>query len=169
MNTRPVLVAIAAFLIPLASGCGKSSPAAPTAPPEPEMEVRTTVTITTFEVIKDGDGIEGKGEFYWFHTIGGSGRATWATVGTGESYTLNRRQSLQAAEGYPVRVGFRCSELDVDILGNEYNDSDMDNRERFAVHTATDDLDGRWYITLGNDNCKVRMHYTIATTLVEAD
>ena len=45
----------------------------------------------------------------------------------------------------------------------------MNDRSAVANYVTSPDLQQTNYITLGNDKCKVRLHYTISSRLVEAD
>jgi len=160
-----VLAAIVVGII--LAGCGDdSSPIAP----DSVMDLWTTVTVTSVEVIKDGDGIEGQGEFYFYRQVGGTGIGWTANLSSGESdpvnWTKRMHQVDYKGEGYSFSIEFRCTEYDRNILGNVYPDSDMDDRHATANYVMSPDLNETNYITLGNDKCKVLLHYAIASSLV---
>ncbi len=159
--------ALAPFLAALA-GCDVS----PTAPADPVMDLETTVTFTRVEVLKDGDGIEGKGEFWFFRTVNGSGAGWGGTLSSGDTQPLNktvtRRQRGYTGTGDELAITFEATEYDADITGKTYADSDMDHRSATARYTMSPDLQDRNYITLGNDKCRVRLHYTVSSLLVPA-
>jgi len=162
---QTVLAAIGLGII--LAGCGGDS--SPTAP-DPVMDLWTTVTVTSVEVIKDGDGIEGQGEFYFFRKVGGTGIGWTRNLSSGESdpvnWTKKMRQVDYKGDGYFFAIEFRCTEYDQNILGDVYPDSDMDDRHASANYVMSPDLNETNYITLGNDQCKVRLHYKIESLLI---
>lgn len=173
MNRLMKLIALAATSAALAlTGCSGDggSPLAPDA--EPTMNLRTTVTVSSVQVIKDGDGIEGQGEFYFWRKVGGTGFGWTRNLSTGESdvvdWTTTMLQRDYTGQGYPFDITFRCTEYDQNIAGDTYPDSDMNDREATAHYVQSPDLQETNYITLGNDRCRVRMHYTITSSLEEA-
>lgn len=161
-----ILAAIAATA--LLAGCGSDSPTAP----DPVMNLRTTVTVTRVEVIKDCDGIEGRGEFYFYRYVGGTGIGWTRNLSTGQSDNVNWTKTMlqrdYTGEGHPFYVEFRCTEYDQNILGDVYPDSDMNDRRGAANYVMRPDLAETNYITLGTDRCKVRLHYRITSALEPA-
>lgn len=151
------------------TGCGSDSPTSP----EPVMNLRTQVTVTRVEVIKDGDGIEGRGEFYFYRYVGGTGIGWTRNLSSGQSDEVNWTKTLlqrdYTGEGHQFYVEFRCTEYDQNILGDVYADSDMDDRRGAANYFMSPDLAETNYITLGNDRCKVRLHYRITSSLEAAE
>lgn len=164
--TALAAIAVAVFL----AGCGSDdSPASP----KPTMNLRTQVTVTRVEVIKDGDGIEGRGEFYFFRYVGGTGIGWTRNLSSGQSDEVNWTKTMlqrdYKGEGHSFYVEFRCTEYDRNILGDVYPDSDMDDRRGAANYIMRPDLVETNYITLGNDRCKVRLHYSITSSLESAE
>lgn len=151
------------------TGCG--SDRSPTSP-DPVMNLRTQVTVTSVEVIKDCDGIEGSGEFYFYRQVGGTGIGWTRNLSSGQSdvvnWTVTMLQRGYTGEGHSFSVEFRCTEYDQNILGKIYPDSDMDDRRGVANYVMSPDLAETNYITLGTDRCKVRLHYKIASSLEPA-
>ena len=132
----------------------------------------TKVTVTKFECIKDGDGVEGAGEFSFFADVNYSGKIWFRTLSSGQSSVLDWSGSSSqvgyTGTGRNLEVKFGCTEMDVTAFGKEYPDSDMNERRGTAKYVTSPDLAETNYITLGNDNCKVRLHYRITSELVEA-
>lgn len=169
--------AACALLVPLAA-CGGDDPAAPAAPePTTTYEaMQATFTIVRFECLTDGDGIEGAGEFdfragipymheSWDRTLssGQSASLGWTnTIGMG-TFAADVPEPRPYTEAF---VNFRCTEWDTDVLGRDFPDSDMDAREATARHAPVAGTEVVNYITLGNDNCRVRLHYRIVFELV---
>jgi hypothetical protein len=173
MSARSLFLVAAALSVPLLGGCSESSPTGPDPVEDPVMNLETDVTVTRVEAIKDGDGIEGRGEFYFYRQVGGSGIGWEANLSSGQSQTLNWKKVLLNRNfdgtGTPFTVEFQATEYDKDITGHVYADSDMDARMAAAHYVTSPDLQETNYITLGNDKCKVRLHYTIRSHLVAAD
>ena len=94
---------------------------------------------------------------------------TWERqLSSGESATLNWSNSFaEHYNGTPheVAVEFLCSEKDINIAGDTFNDPDMDARRKTAIETIDvgEQITNR--ITMGNDNCKVRLHYVLKARL----
>lgn len=153
----------------LLCGCGDSSPTQPDPEPQTVQMLEWTTTVVSFECLVDGDGIEGAGDFTWWTTLSGETRNYETTLSSGKSTPVNFSYSGSARySGNPLlrTVHFTCTEWDQDIAGNVYPDSDMNNRaaradEYIPAAPITN------YITLGNSNCKVRLHYTITSKVVE--
>jgi hypothetical protein len=161
------------FLIPWIGGCGDdSSPAAPEVAPDPSYDLYTYVTVSRVDVIKDGDGIEGQGEFWFYRQVGGTGYGWGDDVPSGGSSIVDwtktmRYQDYDPEVPHSFEVMFQATEYDQNILGEVYADSDMDGRSATASYVMSPTLTETNYITLGNDKCKVRMHYSIRSELVE--
>lgn len=173
MSARNLLLAAAAALGTILGGCDSSPTDPGGAPADPVMNLETYVTVTHVEVLKDGDGVEGKGEFYFYRQVSGSGIGWEAQLSSGQSQTLNAKYTLvtrnYTGTGLGFRIEFRATEWDKNILGEVYADKDMDDRRAAASYVSSPDLRETNYITLGNDQCRVRLHYTITSALVEAD
>lgn len=172
---RTMLIALAVTAAAFSlTGCSDdgSSPTGPTNA-EPTMDLRTVITVTKVDVIHDGDGIEGGGEFYFYRQVGGTGIGWTRNLSSGQSTTVNWNKTLlqrdYEGEGHPFSVMFRCTEYDQNIWGDVYPDSDMNDRGATANYISHPGLSETNYITLGNDQCKVRMHYRITSQLVESE
>lgn len=164
-------------------GCGSDHQSLPTAPAPPspsQVYWRNNVTVTKFEALADGDGIEGAGEFEFSADVGY--RDTTGTVyyqvatkswnralSTGESSTLNWSTDLQGSYlggAYAAYVQFWCTEWDADLLGNPVADPDMNLRHVTAVEKLNPGARVSNYITMGTDRCKVRLYYTMEADTV---
>jgi hypothetical protein len=158
------------LLVLLIPGCGDDdSPTEPPSEEEPVKLMEIDFTIKRFECIFDGDGIEGAGEFKFTAYVDAFGKSWERQLSDGESATLNWSDRFQygyVGDALDVTVGFTCSEIDTNILGDVYADDDMKGRSRSARETIDVGETITNYITLGNDNCKVRLHYTLEATLV---
>lgn len=165
-TARILLAATAILTAPMLTGCGKSSPTAPAAQPAgPDMRLETRVNVTRFLAVQDGDGIEGRGDFAFTASVGGHSKSWNRTLGTGESATVNWITVLDGQSG-SFGVTFKATEWDTDILGRDFPDADMDNRIDQKSYPFEAGIDGTYSITLGNDACRVRMYYTIVTSMV---
>ena len=162
--------------IPTTTGCGKSS--SPTAPhvaaAEPES-LLVTVTLTKFEAVVDGDGIEGAGDFEFSASateVGGAGRLAFsrnASIDAGDSYTINNTLRVRVPKSRSFTIGVRATEWDADILGRDYPDSRMDNLSTSRTHAEGNgaaDLSYSGYLQLGGSELQVRLHYTIASVAI---
>lgn len=157
--------AVAAILL---SGCGKSSPTAPegtaAAPAEPGRQ-RVTLYWAFVEVINDGDLI-GAGDFEFRRGLNGSRTFTSKTLGTGDEWEIDKTEYFTAEVGTRFSVYFEATEWDADILGNEFPDPDMDGRSKTSSFTIGSERDGTRSITLGNDDCKVRVYFHLSFAAV---
>ncbi|MFO7608510.1 MAG: hypothetical protein R6X35_04840 [Candidatus Krumholzibacteriia bacterium] len=165
------------LLVPLVA-CSGDDPASPAAPePTTTYEaMQATFTVLRFECLTDGDGVEGAGEFdfqvdvpymneTWERNLssGQSAALDWTnTIGMG-TYTADTPEPRAYTEAF---VKFKCTEWDKDVLGRDFPDSDMDAREATARHTPVAGTEVVNYITLGNDQCRVRLHYRIVFELI---
>lgn len=133
--------------------------------------LETTTTIVSLEALNDGDGIEGAGEFRFTVEVPGENKSWERTISTGNRASLNWTTSHKSVYGgTPLTsyVKITCSEIDKDITGREYNDGDMDYRNARADESVpAPDITN--YITLGNNECKVRLHYTIKSKVTEVE
>jgi hypothetical protein len=162
--------AILVLILLFVPGCGdEESPTEPASVDESIELIRIDFNIERFECIVDGDGIEGAGDFAFRVTVDYHEKTWLRQLSDGQSSTLNWSEAMQYAnDGNPieVRVTFICSERDTNILGELFNDADMDGRTATAVESVGVDTSISNYITLGNSNCKVRLHYTLKGSLV---
>ena len=153
----------------LALGCGDDgSSTAPVVETDPVETFWVDFTIVRFECIVDGDAIEGAGEFHFRAQVGSRSKTWRRELHSGESSTLNWSDSFgENYEGAPheVAVEFLCAENDVTIGGVVFNDPDMDARRITAIETIDvgEQITNR--ITMGNDKCKVRLHYVLKARL----
>ena len=167
--TRPWTATVCVIAL-FALGCGDDESPTEPAPADETIElVQIDFTIERFECIVDGDGIEGAGDFIFRATVDYHEKTWVRELSDGQSSTLNWSGSTQYYyDGNPfdVEVTFICSERDTNILGELFNDADMNGRTATAVESVGIDTNIRNYITLGNSNCKVRLHYTLKGSLV---
>lgn len=169
------VLSILLLLAPLAA-CSDDD-GSPTDPGDPSAELIPvlvyTLTITRFECIVDGDGVEGAGEFEFTAYGGEGGQQTWErSLSSGQSAALDWSW-VEGYHGYegdpvPVEIGFRCTEWDRNILNEVYPDSNMDGRHVTATEMVTEGSISN-YITMGNAQCKVRLHYGITAEVVEVE
>jgi len=167
MNKRlPNVLTLLACLtfIPLLAACGKNSPTGPeaAATPEPQTELRTSVTFDFVVAHNDGDLI-GDGEFEFRWGVNGSTTFTPINMGNGDAWKINRYGALVVGEGSEIKVYFEASEWDTDILGRNFRDGDMDKRSKTNTHTVAEGLNGQYSMMLGNDDCRVQLYYTLLT------
>jgi hypothetical protein len=173
----PIATTLAVLAL-TAAGCG-DSPTAPkagvtTPPVEPEF-VDVTVTFESVYVVEDGDGIEGAGDFV-FQVIAGMGnesldystsRTDLVRVNTGGTLALNKSKTFRfRPDGhFPLSYTVAATEVDQDVLGNVYADSDLNN----AFKTVIVPDDARHYdiglmkTRLGNSNCMVEFRVRITS------
>lgn len=164
------------LLIPLV-GCGSDDPASPAAPAATTTyeAVSATFTVLRFECLTDGDGAAGAGEFDFRVSVPFSNKSWDRQLSSGESSTLDWTNTVglgtfeaDTPEPRPYTeafVAFECTEWDTDVLGRDFPDSDMNERTATARHAVQPGTEVVNYITLGNDNCRVRLHYRIVFEL----
>jgi hypothetical protein len=168
-STALGLILSASLLLVAACSDDEKSPTDPAPEPQIVEQVEVTTTIVRFEALNDGDGIEGSGEFRFTVEVAGDKKSWERTVSSGNNVNLDwTTTERRTYRGTPVTtsVGFWCSEIDKDITGREYNDGDMNFRSAEAEESVPA-AEITNYITLGNDECKVRLHYTIKSKVVE--
>lgn len=170
MPTGPCRATLTSLALALGLvGCGSDS-ASPTAPSTtPHYVLVAETAITSFEVIKDGDLIEGAGEFDFTVRVGSFSKSWERTLSDGESAPLNWIVTLHppysATITPEIGLEFVCTEWD-DVLGTRVPDSDMDHRRVDTSEVTRPGARISNYITMGDDACKVRLHYTIAADTV---
>lgn len=175
--TRLPRAAACLLLVPLVA-CSGDDPASP-APPDPTTTyeaMQGTFTVMRIECLTDGDGVEGAGEFDFWAAVPYVSERWDRTLSSGQSTTLDWTNTIglgtfQADAPEPrayteAFVSFQCTEWDTDVLGRDFPDSDMDAREATARHTPRAGTEIVNYITLGNDQCRVRLHYRIVFELI---
>ena len=168
MNKRlPNVLTLLACLtfIPLLAACGKNSPTGPAAAatPEPQTELLTFVFFDFVVAHNDGDLI-GDGEFEFRRGLNGNTTFTAVKMGDGDAWEIESPAVRVEGEGSEIKVYFEASEWDTDILGRDFRDGDMDKRSKTNTHTVAENLNGQYSITLGNDDCRVQLYYTLKTT-----
>ncbi|MEK7316205.1 MAG: hypothetical protein AAB011_08500 [Candidatus Eisenbacteria bacterium] len=148
------------------AGCGKSSPTAPEPPAVPEQQYlhQSRVIVDRIHVSDDGDLI-GEGEFDFKWNVAGFDKQKSADLTTGDDLTIDDR-FLITGDGRSFTVYFEASEWDTDILGNNFRDPDMNKRSKTVEFTGTRSSSESYSITLGNEDCKVTLHYTVQALLV---
>ena len=172
-NLKKLIASSLLFCLPLVTGCGKdSNPMAPKAPAPPEY-VDVTVTLVRLYAVADGDGIEGAGEFSYRALVNdGPGPldiSGYQVLDTGSSHALGQKKVMRIRkdEYYQIQVKFTATEWDMDILGNVYADTRMDNLTEQRMHTSTSTTagfnDGERWITLGTGDLQFRLVYTITS------
>jgi len=147
------------LLLLVVGACSHSSAPVSVAPPGPQI-VTVELEGTIFTALADGDGIEGKGDFEIRVETPYGSRNGYVTLGTGEF--TNLRWVFTGSHDYhgepvPSSIRLICTEWDSDIFGNNFPDSDMDHRSGTGRFTAPGV--GQGSITIGNDNCRVRLDY----------
>jgi thiol-activated cytolysin len=130
-----------------------------------------TLTIDRIKIVDDCDPWPlGPGEFSWSMKVYNAGGSTIksasgsASANDGESLSGVPNPhvfTLPATDGQSFKVTFWVSEWDTDILGNNFRDSQMNNRSGSYTHYFRD---GAWTntsrtITLGVTGCKVECQY----------
>jgi len=174
MKSRSTVYGLILFLpLLILTACSEdeASPTAPDPGPQTIQLVEVTTTIVRFEALNDGDGIEGAGEFRFTVDVPGDEKSWERTLSSGNSSNLNWTTTYQQAySGDPRKtyVRIHCSEIDKDITGREYNDGDMNLRFLEAEETVPS-ADITNYMTLGNSECRVRLHYTIKSKVIEVE
>ncbi len=161
---------VALGLAVLVAACGGSS-VGPSAPDPTPATTTLTLDFAQIEVLEDCDGIEGDGEFH-FGVATSSLQSPIDVLYSkdvvlgpgGKSGVLGRRSyQLDAIEGTVMDVEFSATELDRNILGEEYSDTRLDHAVAYVYHTYRN---GHWSnlgpqsITLGSDGCRVRLYWT---------
>lgn len=148
------------------TGCGKSSPTAPEPPAVPAQQYlhQSRVAFTAIRVTNDGDLI-GDGEFDFKWGVVGNITQKSADLTTGDDLMIDDKVLIGGDEA-AFTVYFEASEWDTDILGNNFRDPDMNKRSKTAAFTGTRDSMDSYSITLGNDDCKVTLYYTVQPLLV---
>ena len=146
------------------AGCGESSPTDPGAGgPESKGSMYTQVRFDAVVVYQDGDLVgQGEFEFRW----GVNEHQAFRAVGLGKDDAWDPPYKGWGVEGAgsSIDVYFEASEWDVDVLGRDVRDSDMNRRHKTVKHTVGSEPDLKQYsIVLGNDDCKVQMLYTLQT------
>ncbi|MCB0742826.1 MAG: thiol-activated cytolysin family protein [Ignavibacteriae bacterium] len=135
------------------------------------------IYLGNFSVIKDCDGIEGGGEFYFKvqfldenNNVLANGFNKYLDVYDPYNYLINQTKTFTMPRtiGKKVVVKLICYESDKDILGNVYYDSRMNGATISGIHSYNSN--GTWSgtspssrsIEIGKDtNCNVKLHYSI--------
>jgi len=148
-----------------ATGCGKSSPTGPEPPTVPTQKYlhQTKVIFDRIHVYNDGDLI-GEGEFDFKRGVVGNITQKSVDLTTGDDLNIND-EVLIGGDGAAFTVYFEASEWDTNILGNNFRDPDMDKRSKSVEFTGTRNSSESYSITLGNDDCKVTLYYTVQPRL----
>lgn len=140
------------------------------------------IFLSNFTPITDCDGIEGDGEFnfdvYIQNRGGGNLHHYTKSITSGEqSNPINKTYQIkmEKALGQKFTVKFVCTETDKSIFGVVYSDDRMNARE--GAITYEFNSSGGWgvagtgaalpsgatqIITLGSDNCQVKLTYNIS-------
>ena len=150
----------------LTTGCGKSSPTGPQPPAVPAQQYlhQSRVRFERIHVSNDGDFI-GPGELDFKVGLVGDITQQSATLTTGDDLQIEAEVGI-LGDGVAFTVYFEASEWDTDILGNNFRDPDMNKRSKTVEFTGTRSSKESYSITLGNDDCKVTLHYTVTPILV---
>lgn len=148
-----------------ATGCGKSSPTAPAPPAVPVQQYlhQSKVHFAAIRVTDDGDLI-GAGELDFKWGIVGDITQKSADLSTGDDLIIND-DAIIGGDAAAFTVYFEASEWDTDILGNNFRDPDMNKRSKSVEFTGIRDSFQSYSITLGNDDCKVTLYYTVQPRL----
>ncbi|MCB9259115.1 MAG: thiol-activated cytolysin family protein [Ignavibacteriales bacterium] len=135
------------------------------------------IYLGNFSVIKDCDGVEGGGEFYFKvqfldenNNVLANGFNKYLDVSDPYNYLINQTKTFTMPRtiGKKVVVKLICYESDKDILGNVYYDSRMNGATISGIHSYNSN--GTWSgtspssrsIEIGKDtNCNVKLHYSI--------
>ncbi|MBI1933682.1 MAG: thiol-activated cytolysin family protein [Ignavibacteriales bacterium] len=140
------------------------------------------IFLNKFTPIKDCDGIEGDGEFnfdVYIQNRGGGNLHHYAkTLVSGEyanSINATYQIKMEKALGQKFTIKFVCTETDKSIFGVVYSDDRMNGR--YGATTYEFNSSGGWgvagtgavlpstssqSITLGSDNCQVKLDYSIS-------
>jgi len=152
-----------AAAVSVSTGCGKSSPTAPEAAAAPTQQPFTQAVILFdyIHVVNDGDLI-GKGELDFTWGVDRKRTQKSATLSDGDDLTIDRSEYVNG-EGTDFTVYFEASEWDTDLLTGNFRDPDMNKRSKTVYFTVSPGMRGSYTVTLGNDDCKVVLHYTVFT------
>ncbi len=140
---------------------------------------RVTVTLDKFHVIKDCDGIEGKGEFYLYAAIydnaaGATTRRERYTFSgqadDGQDFPINKNITVDMPHqsGKRFWVHFNSHETDTNILGATWHDERMGNKTTDFTYAwqgsgwSNLNSSGRYSITHGSGDCRARLDYRVA-------
>lgn len=141
---------------------------------------RVTITLTKFHIVKDCDGVEGRGDFHLYAAIydnstgantlrvdkGFNGQYT-----DGENVAINQNWTVEMPHetGKQFSVYFRSFERDTDILGNNFLDSRMGDARTTSEHKWQA---GGWTnvagpsttrtLTHGSGDCRAQLVYNLA-------
>lgn len=166
-----------AALVVLAAGCG-TSPTAPRGAPHVESDsMEVTVTFQSILVVADGDGIEGAGDFRFSMRASKNGDDLYYATGdlvhlnTGETLTLNKTKIYRFRHPTDDMIALVAvaSEIDQDIFGNTYPDSDLSGKDA-VIYLPYDER--RYNVgvlrpRLGNANCMVEFRISVTSRVVE--
>lgn len=165
-----------------------TEPAPTTTTTEPIREATVTVTLIRFQALKDCDGIEGFGDFFFeaYVTTPGGG-IEGSTSGDRQLTDLEYWNHLEEVtftvpeeQGSEFAVVFGSSEKDQKAFtGEVYNDERMDNAMHTASHTYINGvwigppmhstgLGGTYPLAIqllnGSGNCTAELHYVVDIT-----
>jgi len=167
MKTQVALSLILLAAAVSLGGCSDSSPTAPDAAggQQDGTTLHTTVTFKAVVVHKDGDLI-GKGDFEFYFRVNKNSAFRSVSLGTGDAWDPGRIFWTVTGAGSEVKVGFEATEWDVNLIGKDVPDKDMDSRSAtrsFSVPSSPSASPKEYSITLGNDNCKVQVYYELSS------
>ena len=152
----------------LLTGCGKSSPTAPqvAADPGPAQVLFTSLRWDYVVCHVDGD-LVGAGDFEFKRFFDRYNALHNVTMSTGDVWQIKKFNSA-TGEGTRFKVAFEATEWDKNLIGENVRDADMNKRYKSRTHTIAEGLNGQYSFTLGNDDCKVQVYYTLSTVYVDA-
>lgn len=167
MKTPSLLSLILLAAVVSLGGCSDSSPTAPSTAGGQQngTTLHTTVTFKTVVVHNDGD-LVGKGEFEFYFRVNKNSAFRSVTLGTGDAWDPGNIFYTVTGAGSEVKVGFEATEWDVNLLGKDVPDSDMDSRSgsrSFSVPSSPSPSPKEYSITLGNSDCKVQVYFELST------